>query len=231
MAVICDRTKHHMVKRNRTYGERGGFVHALIIAGMTGWVFAASPVQAATRHLVAFGDSLSAGYLLAQPDAFPSVLEAALRKEGQDVEVANAAVSGDTTTAGLARIDWSIPDGTDGVLLELGANDMLRGIDPKVTKQALADMIERLQARKIRILLIGMKAAPSMGRAYVDAFEAIFPDLAKKYGLPLYPFFLDGIAMQPKLNLPDGMHPTPDGVRVIVANILPSVTAFLQNAK
>jgi acyl-CoA thioesterase-1 len=229
-----EESRDRMINRRRSYGDGPRLVHRLLTALFAALLLAAPARLAAAEtpvHLVAFGDSLSAGYMLGQSDAFPTVLEKALRDAGHPVEVTNAGVSGDTSTAGLARLDWSVPDGTDGVLLELGANDMLRGMDPQVTRRNLADMIERLQARKIKVLLIGMRAAPSLGRDYVERFEGIFPELAKTYGVPLYPFFIEGIAGDPKLNLPDGMHPTPDGVRVIVRNILPSVEAFLQDLR
>lgn len=183
--------------------------------------------QAKTVHLVAFGDSLSAGYMLPQADAFPTVLEKALRDEGRDVSVTNAAVSGDTTSDGLARLDWSIPDDTDGVLLELGANDMLRGLDPDLVRKNLAAMLDRLKQRHIPVLLIGMRATPSLGHDYVTKFDAIYPDLAKAYDVPLYPFFLDGVAAEPSLSLQDGMHPNPRGVRKVVSAMLPAVRSFL----
>jgi acyl-CoA thioesterase-1 len=234
MCRAIEGSRDRMINRRRSYGDGPSPVHRLL-APLFAALLLLSPVRHAAAeapiHLVAFGDSLSAGYMLGQSDAFPTVLEKALRDAGFPVEVTNASVSGDTSTAGLARLDWSVPDGTDGVLLELGANDMLRGMDPQMTRQNLADMIGHLQARKIKVLLIGMRAAPSLGRDYVERFEAIYPELAKTYGVPLYPFFIEGIAGDPKLNLPDGMHPTPDGVRVIVRNILPSVEAFIREIR
>jgi acyl-CoA thioesterase-1 len=178
-------------------------------------------------HIVALGDSLTAGYGLAASDAFPARLEAALRAKGVNVTVENAGVSGDTAAGGLARLDWSVPKGTDAVIVELGANDMLRGIDPKVTRAALAAILERLKARGIAVLLCGMRAAPNMGAEYVRAFDAIYPDLASQYGVPLYPFFLDGVATQASFSLRDGMHPNAAGVEVIVAGILPMVEQLL----
>ncbi|WP_245442918.1 arylesterase [Methylobacterium terrae] len=181
------------------------------------------------RHLnlVALGDSLTAGYGLPAAAAFPVQLEAALRARGHAVTVANAGVSGDTATGGLDRVDWSVPDGTDGVILELGANDMLRGTDPAVTGKALDAIVARLKARGIPVLLAGMRAAPNLGPDYVRRFDAIYPRLAERYGLILYPFFLDGIAGDRGLNLADGLHPTKDGVARVVAGILPSVEEFL----
>jgi acyl-CoA thioesterase-1 len=177
--------------------------------------------------LVALGDSLTAGYGLPQAAAFPTVLEAALKARGHQVEIANAGVSGDTASGGLDRLDWSVPDGTDGVILELGANDMLRGTDPAITRRALETIITRLKARNIPVLLAGMLAGRNLGPDYVARFDAIYPDLAKQYGLVLYPFFLDGVAGEARLALPDGLHPTAEGVRIIVDRILPSVETFL----
>jgi acyl-CoA thioesterase-1 len=186
----------------------------------------ASPVK-----LVAFGDSLTAGYRLPTNAAFPTVLERALKVRGRAVTVANAGVSGDTTTGGLDRLDWSVPDGTDGVILELGANDMLRGTDPSVTRKALDAMIARLKARGIPVLLAGMKASPNLGPDYATRFDAIYPDLAKRYDLVLYPFFLDGIIGDRQAHLDDGLHPNTRGVETIVAGILPTVETFLDRIK
>ncbi|WP_457089089.1 arylesterase [Microvirga sp. P5_D2] len=177
--------------------------------------------------LVALGDSLSAGYNLPQEAAFPTVLEKALRAKGYKVEVANAGVSGDTASAGLDRLDWSVPDGTDGVIVELGANDMLRGLDPAVTRQAIETIVERLKARNIPVMLAGMYASRNLGPDYIAKFDTIYSDIAKKHDLVLYPFFLDGIAGERSLNLPDGLHPTAKGVDTIVERILPSVETFL----
>jgi acyl-CoA thioesterase-1 len=165
--------------------------------------------------------------MLPQDAAFPVVLEKALRRDGLDVEVANAGVSGDTATGGLERLDWAVPDGVQGVILELGANDMLRGLDPARTQAALDQIIARLKARNIPVLLAGMLAAPSLGREYGEKFNAIYPALAAKYGLTLYPFFLQGVAGHPELNLSDGMHPNRQGVELMVQSILPTVKAFV----
>jgi len=159
--------------------------------------------------------------------AFPARLERTLRAKGLTVSVSNAGVSGDTASDGLARLDWSVPEGTDVVILELGANDALRGIDPAVTRKALQAIIRRLKQRNIRVLLCGMLAPRNLGADYGRAFDAIFPELAAAEGVPLYPFFLDGVATDPKLNLPDGMHPTMAGVDVIVARIMPKVLALI----
>jgi acyl-CoA thioesterase I len=193
----------------------------------------AGPVDAAERtiKLVAFGDSLTAGYQLAGAAAFPVQLERALKGKGLAVEVANAGVSGDTTTAGLARLDWSVPDGTDAVILELGANDMLRGIDPNIARDALGEIVRRLKARRIEVLLCGMLAAPNLGPDYARNFNAIYPQLAAQNDLLFYPFFLDGVVDVPKLQLPDGLHPTGEGVARIVAGILPKVEELIARVR
>lgn len=177
--------------------------------------------------LVAFGDSLSAGYNLPASAAFPAVLEQALRQKGLAVEIVNAGVSGDTTQGGLERLDWSVPEGADGVILELGANDALRGVDPAVTRKNLEATIARLTERKIPVLLAGMYAPRNLGEDFAKRFDAIYPELAKKHGLVLYPFFLEGIAGDRALNQADGLHPTADGVSVIVRTILPTVERFI----
>jgi len=178
--------------------------------------------------LVVLGDSLSAGLGLAGSAAFPARLQKALKAKGIEVDIINAGVSGDTTSGGRDRLDWSVPDGTEAVILELGANDALRGIDPKVARAALADILTRLQARKIAVLLCGMLAPPNYGADYSARFNTIYPDLAKAFQVPLYPFFLEGVASEAKLNQADGLHPTPEGIDVIVKNILPTVEAFLR---
>ncbi len=198
---------------------------------LTPIVLAPLAAQARTLRIVAFGDSLSAGYQLGPADAFPVVLEAALKAGGHDVLVENAGVSGDTARSGLERLDWSVAEGTDLVILELGANDALRGLDPNITRAALDEMIRRLKARNIAVLLAGMLAPRNNGEAYAKAFDAIYPELAAKHGVPLYPFFLDGVQGQAGLNLADGIHPNPRGVRVIVERILPSVDAALASLK
>ena len=187
----------------------------------------AAPVGKPLR-VVAFGDSLTAGYLLPDGDGFAPKLEAALRAQGKNVTVVNAGVSGDTTTGGLARLDWSLGDGADAVIVELGANDMLRGIDPMITRGNLSKMLAALKTRKIKVLLAGIRAVPSLGQDYAAAFDPIFADLAKRYDVALYPFFLEGIIGDPAQHLPDGMHPNAKGVDTIVAHILPSVDALLK---
>jgi acyl-CoA thioesterase-1 len=206
------------------------FACAAALAAMIAPFFTPLPAaqaQGGTIRLVALGDSLSAGYNLPQEAAFPVVLERALKAKGYKVEVANAGVSGDTTSGGLDRLDWSVPDGTDGVILELGANDMLRGLDPAGTRRNLESIVERLKSRNIPVMLAGMYASRNLGADYVQKFDSIYPDIAKKHDLVLYPFFLDGVVGEKSLNLPDGMHPTAKGVEIIVERILPSVETFL----
>jgi acyl-CoA thioesterase-1 len=183
---------------------------------------AAKPVK-----MVVLGDSLSAGLGLPGSAAFPARLQKALKAKGLDVDMINAGVSGDTASGGRDRLDWSVPEGTEVVILELGANDALRGIDPKVTRTALTEILTRLQARKVAVLLCGMLAPPNYGADYAARFNAIYPDLAKAFRVPLYPFFLEGVATETKLNQPDGLHPTAEGIDVIVKNILPTVEALL----
>lgn len=184
--------------------------------------------EARTINLVGFGDSLMAGYQLSPGDGFPEKMQAALRAEGLDVAIANAGVSGDTTTGGLARIDWSVPDGTDGVILELGANDALRGIAPEESERNLDQMIARLKARGIAVLLAGMLAPPNMGPDYAARFNPIYQKLAEKHGVPLYAFFLDGVVLDAGLKLEDGMHPNAKGVDIMVEKMQPAVTKFVE---
>ena len=183
--------------------------------------------QGQPLRLVVLGDSLTAGYGLPQEAAFPAVLERALKAKGYRVEITNAGVSGDTSSGGLDRLDWSVPDGTDGVIVELGANDMLRGLDPAVPRQAIGAIVERLKARNIPVMLAGMYASRNLGPDYVQKFDSLYPDIAKRHDLVLYPFFLDGIAGERSLNLPDGLHPTAKGVEIIVGRILPTVESFI----
>jgi acyl-CoA thioesterase-1 len=184
---------------------------------------AISSARAEPFKIVGFGDSLMAGFGLGPGEGFTDKLQAALRAKGHDVTVANAGVSGDTTSGGLARLDWSVPDGTQLVILELGANDMLRGVAPDIAGKNLDEMMGKLKQRNIAVLLAGMRAAPNLGADYQTAFDAIFPDLAAKYGVPLYPFFLDGVAGQPGLQLEDGLHPNARGVDLMVERILSTV--------
>ena len=208
-----------------------GLVRAIIFACVAALSDATAPAraEAASRpiRIVALGDSLTAGYNLPQKAAFPAVLEKALRAKGYNVEVVNAGVSGDTSTGGLERLDWSVPEGTDGVIVELGANDMLRGLDPAITRRAIERIVERLKARNIPVMLAGMYASRNLGPDYVRKFDSLYRDIADKHGLVLYPFFLEGVAGDRSLNLPDGLHPSAKGVEVIAERILPSVESFL----
>ncbi len=212
-----------------SYGRRAALIQmATGFLGVAGALALPAAARAANPvRLVALGDSLTAGYQLPPAAAFPVQLERALTARGLAVTVENAGVSGDTASGGLARLDWAIGDGVKGVLLELGANDALRGVPPAETRAALDAIITRLKERGIAVLLIGMRAPPNMGAEYQAAFDAIYPDLAAKHGVPLYPFFLDGVVADPSLNLPDGMHPTEKGVAVIVERILPVVEKFI----
>ncbi len=194
---------------------------------LTTSAFAQAP-SAGPIKLVVLGDSLSAGLGLPAAAAFPAQLEKALQNKGLNVAIDNAGVSGDTASGGLDRLDWSVPAGTRGVILELGANDALRGLDPKVTRTALDSILKRLKARGVAVLLCGMVAPPNYGADYAAQFNAIFPDLAKAYDVPLYPFFLDGVAANTKLNQADGIHPTAAGIGVIVTNIMPTVESFVR---
>jgi len=209
-------------------------IRVLIMALMTaGPVWAQAQTQmpatapAKPVKMVVLGDSLSAGLGLSAQAAFPARLQKALSDKGIKVDMINAGVSGDTTSGGRDRLDWSIPEGTEAVILELGANDALRGIDPAVSRAALTDILTRLKARKIAVLLCGMQAPPNYGSDYAAKFNAIYPELAKSFGVPLYPFFLEGVAAEARLNQADGIHPTAEGVDIIVKNILPMVEALV----
>ena len=208
------------------------FAHMLVLAltlmaAGTALAQAPSVTPAKPIKMVVLGDSLSAGLGLPASAAFPAQLQKSLEAKGIAVEMINAGVSGDTSSGGRDRLDWSVPEGTEAVILELGANDALRGLDPKITRSALSDILARLKARKIAVLLCGMVAPPNYGSDYSDRFNAIYPDLARSFGVPLYPFFLEGVATDAKLNQADGLHPTAQGVDAIVQNMLPSVEAFL----
>jgi acyl-CoA thioesterase-1 len=181
--------------------------------------------------MVVLGDSLSAGLGLPVASAFPARLQKALKDRGIDVDMINAGVSGDTSSGGRDRLDWSIPEGTQAVIVELGANDALRGIDPKITRTALTDIVSRLKGRGIAVMLCGMLAPPNYGSDYAVRFDTIYPDLAKAFDVPLYPFFLAGVAADAKLNQADGIHPTAEGVDIIVKNMLPTVETFLRPIK
>ncbi|MDX0626134.1 arylesterase [Sinorhizobium medicae] len=196
--------------------------------GLTMTIVLSAAARAEPVSLVGFGDSLMAGYQLPPEDAFPTRLEKALKGKGIDVTIANAGVSGDTTSGGLARIDWSVPEGTDGVILELGANDALRGIPPEETRKNLEAMIVRLKKRGIAVLLAGMMAPPNMGPDYEERFNAIYPELAKEHDTVFYPFFLDGVVTEAGLKLEDGMHPNGEGIAVMVDRFLPTAETFIR---
>lgn len=185
------------------------------------------PAAAATRILV-LGDSLTAGFGLAQDQAFPARLEAALRAAGHDVEVIDGGVSGDTTAGGRARLDWALADKPDAAIVELGGNDGLRGLDPKGTYANLDAILSRFGKESIPVLLTGMYAPPNLGRLYGEAFNGVFPRLAKEHKILFYPFFLEGVAADPALNQRDGIHPNPKGVAVIVDRIMPYVVRLLE---
>ena len=219
----------------RSYGSWSALVQvfALVVAALVLAVPLAGPAAGADRpvRIVALGDSLTAGLGLPANAAFPARLEQALNAKGMAVEITNAGVSGDTASAGLARLDWSVPEGTDAVIIELGANDTLRGTDPKVTREALEGIVGRLRERRIEVLLAGMRAAPNLGPDYGRDFDAIYPDLAARNDLLFYPFFLDGVATDAKLNQRDGLHPTAAGVDAIVARILPKAEALVARVR
>jgi acyl-CoA thioesterase-1 len=213
-------------------GRMGMFVHilVLIMALMTGGpAFSQTPAVGPAKpvKMVVLGDSLSAGLGLSASAAFPQRLQKSLESKGIKVDMINAGVSGDTSSGGRDRLDWSVPEGTEVVILELGANDALRGTDPAVTRAALSDILTRLKARKIAVLLCGMLAPPNYGAEYAARFNTIYPELSKSFDVPLYPFFLEGVAADAKLNQADGLHPTAQGVDIIVKNILPMVEALL----
>lgn len=192
------------------------------------WGGTASVAKAGTLEIVGLGDSLMAGYELPEGDGFPAVLEAALKAKGFDVRVANAGVSGDTTSGGLERLDWSAPDGTELVILELGGNDALRGISPAISRDNLDKMLTRLKERNIRVVLAGMLAPPSMGKDYEAAFNPLFTELATKHAVPLIPFFLEGVAGQAALQLSDRIHPNRAGVDKMVENALPIILPMVE---
>ena len=214
-------------RRRASYGHYALRVQTIAVAVL----MFATAAEARTLHIVALGDSLTAGYGLPPGQSFPDALSRALKEKGWDVEITNAGVSGETAEDGLARYDWSVPAGTDALIVELGANDMLRGRSPEAAKDALAQILAKAKQAHLAVLLTGMRAAPNLGAQYQKQFDAIYPDLAERYGVALYPFYLEGVAGDPKLNQPDGLHPTREGVEKIVAGILPSVERLLSSIK
>lgn len=189
--------------------------------------FAVAAHAGGPPRIVVLGDSLTAGYGLEPGQAFPARLQAALHERGIAATVINAGVSGDTTAGGLARLDWTVKDEPDAVIVELGANDGLRGLDPQETYDNLDAIVTQLKERNIPVLLAGMKAPPNLGKEYGEAFDAVYPRLAETHDVMLYPFFLDGVAAEPDLNQSDGLHPTAEGIQVIVERILPYVTRLI----
>ena len=204
---------------------------ALSLGLALGTLAVPAAADAAPIRILALGDSLTAGYGLGPEDGFTSQLERALKAKGLDVTIINAGVSGDTAQGGLARLDWALGGGADAAIVELGANDMLRGLDPQLTRTALDAILQKLAAAKIPVLLAGMRAAPNLGPDYAARFDSIYPDLAKQYGAILYPFFLDGVAAQSGLLQADGLHPSSKGVALIVARMLPFVERLAGEAK
>ena len=220
--------------RSRSYGTEPlpvQFLGVLLVtmACLLSGAYAQSGTK--TMKIVALGDSLSAGLGLLAQDAFPAKLRAALKAKGIDTTVANAGVSGDTAAGGLERLDWSVPGDTDAVILELGANDALRGLEPALTQKALNAILDKLAGRHVPVLLAGMKAPPNLGPDYTAKFDAVYPALAANHRVLFYPFFLEGVAADPHLNQGDGMHPTAAGVEVIVRNILPQVEELIARAR
>ena len=193
-------------------------------------LFSLSTAQAGTRpiRILAFGASIVAGYGLDAADSLPAQLEQALKAHGVDATVIDAGVSGDTSAGGLARLDWSLADNPDLVIVDLGGNDALRAIDPRTTEANLDAIVTRLKAEKRGVLIAGMLAPPNLGKDYADAFNAVFPAVAKRHDVTLYPFLLDGVVMDPALNQADGIHPNAAGVKVIVERMLPSVLQAIQ---
>ncbi len=216
----------------RSYGRWLRLVHSAVAALVLS-VPLALPATAGDRpiKIVALGDSLTAGFGLAAEDAFPAKLQDALKAKGFAVDVENAGVSGDTASGGLSRLDWSVPQGTDAVIVELGANDALRGIDPKVTHMALDELVRQLRGRGVEVLLCGMQAPRNMGADFAAAFDPIYQEIAEKHHTLLYPFFLDGVAVDPKFTLTDGMHPNAAGVEKIVESILPKTEELIAKVR
>jgi acyl-CoA thioesterase-1 len=239
MVVIESRDPGHVMLRSTGRGRRSPWAYgpasrlvnaacrtaaAVFCAGL---LLCGTAADANAAKLLALGDSLTAGLGLSPDQGFTTRLQAALQAGGYKVDVINAGISGDTTAGGLARLDWALADHPDFALVELGANDALRGIDPKETRANLDQILARLQAAHVKILLCGMIALRNWGPDYAHDFDGIFPSLAQKYGVPLYPFFLDGVALDPKLNQQDMLHPNAEGVDVIVKKLLPQVEALV----
>jgi len=217
------------VRVSRVFGWTAAtaFCLAVVVGISSSIVTSAAFAQSRPITIVAFGDSLTAGYGVKTSESFPVQLQMALEAKGHKVTIVNAGISGDTTAGGLERLDWALDPKPDAVILELGANDALRGIDPKEPRANLDKMLATLKAKNIAVLLAGMKALNNWGDEYTKSFDAIYPDLAAKYGVPLYPFFLEGVALDKAYTQPDGLHPTGAGVAEIVKRILPQAEALV----
>jgi acyl-CoA thioesterase-1 len=211
-----------------TYGARRRLANAALALLLA--LCVAQPARARAQRLLVLGDSLAAGYGLDHADGFQARLADALRAQGRNVEIVDGAVSGDTTAGGRARLDWSIGDGVDAALIELGGNDGLRGLDPKATRANLAAILDSLAARHVPTLLSGMYAPPNLGADYESEFRAVFDTLGRRPGVLYDPFFLEGVAADPQLNQPDHIHPNPEGVARVVARLLPLVDRLLDEA-
>ena len=213
----------------------GRLVNALgvLLLGLLATALPAFASDTAERpvRIVVLGDSLSAGFGLQPGEAFPAQLDRLLKTKGHRVEILNAGVSGDTTAGGLARLDWAVPDGVDAVILELGANDALTGRPPATARANLDAIVTRLKARGIEVLIAGMRAPRNLGNEYANDFDRIFPELAAKHGVALYPFFLTGVALDPALNLADGMHPNAKGIGIIAERMVPATEDLLARVK
>lgn len=217
--------KHPSTRRAVSYRATSRLLAAFVLMSVQALKLRAAE---STATLVAFGDSLTAGYQLPPAAAFPVQLEVALRAKGYKVKVVNAGVSGDTTANGLDRLEWTLAESADGVILELGANDALRGLDPAVPRANLNQLVAKIKTKGADVLLAGMRAPTNWGAEYKAAFDAIYPDLASRQNVALYPYFLEGVRLEPKLLQTDGLHPTAEGVAEIVKRILPSVEAQLK---
>jgi len=204
-----------------------GCTAVVFLGALVGMAFGGASATAKTTEILAFGDSLTSGFGLPQDHAFPARLEAKLRADGLAVHVVNSGNAGDTTAAGLARLDWALAEKPDLVILEFGANDMLRGLDPATVRANLDAMIAKIQASGAKLLLTGMRASPNFGEEYQRDFDRIYPELAQAHDVPLYPFLLDGVALDPQFNQPDGLHPNERGVAVMVDNIAPYVARLI----
>jgi acyl-CoA thioesterase-1 len=220
-----------LLARRLSYGGLRVWVQTLAVALMVVALPAGGRAADRPVKIVALGDSLTAGLGLPAQDAVPARLEQALKAKGRNVEIVNAGVSGDTASAGLSRLDWSVPQDTDAVILELGANDALRGIDPKITREALDRIVVRLRERKIEVLLCGMKAPRNLGADYAAAFDPIYPEIAARRDVLFYPFFLEGVASDPKFAQADGMHPNATGVTRIVEGLLPRMEELIARVR